>query len=591
LTRGAARVRGLVASWLALACGAAAAQSLETVLSPGPVVEAHAKSENDCRNCHVPFNRGAQNELCLACHKDIGVDLRQHEGFHGRLRPQPCRACHTDHKGRSAKIAPLEEQAFDHAQTDFALRGAHAAPGLACRGCHVADRKLREAPGRCVGCHAKQDVHKGRLGGACADCHAESNWKETRFDHDRTRFPLRGRHAPLKCASCHKSERFLEAPTACIGCHRKDDAHKARFGEKCESCHGDRDWKAVRFNHDTDTRYPLRGRHRALQCDSCHTGQLYRDKLQSGCVACHRKDDKHRGTLGSACGDCHGERLWKEARFDHGKTRFPLRGKHAGVECMSCHTSAVFKEAPSACVACHRKDDRHKGALGEACGSCHSERNWKESTFDHAKTAFPLLGNHAKVKCESCHRDADYKRTPKDCASCHAKDDVHAGQLGARCDSCHDAATWKKARFDHGRTSFPLLGRHLLVECATCHASKRYKDAKSDCIACHQRDDVHQRRLGPRCESCHNARAWKSWDFNHDRQTRFPLDGAHRRLDCQACHRKPVDKAPVLAASCVSCHAADDVHDGGFGNQCNRCHVTSSFRQIKQSMGMAGRLQ
>jgi hypothetical protein len=195
------------------------------------------------------------------------------------------------------------------------------------------------------------------------------------------------------------------------------------------------------------------------------------------------------------------------------------------------------------------------------------------------------------VKCESCHRDADYRRTPKDCNGCHRKEDVHEGQLGTRCESCHDATSWKKARFDHGRTRFPLVGQHLLAGCAKCHTSPRYKDAKSECVSCHAREDVHRRRLGTDCGSCHNARSWKSWDFDHARRTHFALDGAHAKLDCYACHRVPVEKRATLPSSCVGCHAADDVHDGGFGKQCEHCHVTSSFRQIKQRLGMNGRLQ
>ena len=582
-------VRCLLATCLALACGPAVGQSLESVLAPGPVIQGHAKAESECRNCHMPFKRAAQDGLCLDCHKEVGMDMRAHTGFHGRLKPQPCRACHTDHRGREAKIAPLDERAFDHTQTDFALRGAHAAPELECRGCHVTGKKFREAPGRCIDCHAKRDVHKGRLGKACGDCHGEANWKETRFDHGKTRFPLRGAHAPLKCASCHQAERFKDTPSACVACHRKDDAHKGALGAACGDCHTERDWKQTRFDHGK-ARFALRGAHVQVKCASCHKNDRFRE-TPSTCVACHRKDDAHKGTLGTSCGDCHTERDWKQTRFDHGKTRFPLRGAHAPLKCASCHKSVVLKETPSTCVSCHRKDDRHKGALGESCGNCHTERNWKESKFDHAKTAFPLLDSHARVKCEACHRDPEYRRTPKDCLGCHKKDDLHQGQLGTKCESCHDAATWKKARFDHGRTRFPLLGRHLLAACGTCHATKRYKDAKSDCIACHDREDVHKRRLGPRCETCHNARSWKSWDFNHDRQTRFALDGAHRKVSCDACHRKPVPNRATLPTSCISCHAADDVHDGAFGKQCGRCHVTSTFKQIKQRLGMNGWLQ
>ena len=582
-------VRCLLAGWLALAGAPALAQSLESVLSPGPLIEAHARAEGECRNCHVPFKRDAQNALCLECHKEIGVDVRGHTGFHGRLEPRLCRACHTDHRGREAQIVRLDERTFDHGKTDFALRGAHADPKVECRACHRPKKKYREAPGRCVDCHAKQDVHKGRLGAQCADCHSEASWKQARFDHGKTHFPLHGAHAPLKCASCHKAEHFKDTPTACVACHRKDDAHKGTLGTACGDCHTDANWKQTRFDH-ARTRFPLRGAHAPLKCASCHKNDRWRE-TPSTCVACHRKDDRHKGSLGAACGDCHSERDWKVGRFDHAKTRFPLLGRHAGIRCDSCHKSAVFKDVPGTCIGCHRKDDRHKGALGENCAACHTARNWKESSFDHAKTAFPLLGSHARVKCESCHRDTDYRRTPRDCLGCHKKDDVHAGQLGAKCDACHDAGTWKKARFDHGRTRFPLLGGHLVVPCAKCHASKRYQDAQPACAACHARDDVHKRRLGPACDTCHNARAWRSWDFDHAQRAHFALDGAHAKLACDACHRAPVDGPPKLASSCASCHASDDVHDGGFGRQCEKCHVTSSFKTIRRRVGMIGTLQ
>jgi len=435
-----------LAAGLALAASAAHGQSLESVLAPGPVIEAHVKAEADCRKCHIPFDRAAQDGLCVECHKDVGMDLRTHAGYHGKMERRACRSCHTDHRGRGAKIVQLDERAFDHALTDYPLRGAHTAPKVECRACHLPKKKYREAPGRCVDCHQKKDVHKGRLGPQCADCHVEDDWKKTRFDHSKTRFPLRGLHVPVKCESCHQSNRYKDTPVTCLGCHRKDDKHKARYGEKCETCHSDRGWKLLAFDHDRDTKFALRGKHRTTKCDTCHTGFLYRDKLQATCIACHRKDDKHQGTLGVRCNDCHSEHNWKVESFDHSKTRFPLLGKHAPLKCLSCHKSAVFKDAPLACYGCHRKDDKHKGVLGEKCESCHTARSWKDTKFDHAKTDFPLLGSHARVKCESCHKDTHYKATPKNCLGCHRKDDKHEGQLGAKCESCPARASrWSAA--------------------------------------------------------------------------------------------------------------------------------------------------
>jgi hypothetical protein len=33
-----------------------------------------------------------------------------------------------------------------------------------------------------------------------------------------------------------------------------------------------------------------------------------------------------------------------------------------------------------------------------------------------------------------------------DCASCHARDDVHLGQFGRQCQRCHGSVTFKGAR-------------------------------------------------------------------------------------------------------------------------------------------------
>src|SRR5207344_2523177 len=122
----------------------------------------------------------------------------------------------------------------------------------------------------------------------------------------------------------------------------------------------------------------------------------------------------------------------------------------------------------------------------------------------------------------------------------------------------------------HDLSRFPLLGRHREVMCEDCHATPAFHDAEEACIDCHREDDVHTRRLGSDCETCHNPNDWRGWVFDHDAQTDFTLDGAHRALDCLACHREPVTTASAisLATSCGSCHRKDDVHRGGFGQQC-----------------------
>ena len=48
------------------------------------------------------------------------------------------------------------------------------------------------------------------------------------------------------------------------------------------------------------------------------------------------------------------------------------------------------------------------------------------------------------------------------------------------------------------------------------------------CKACHAGDDAHKGTLGGGCESCHTPAGWARWSFDHERQTDYPLEGAHR---------------------------------------------------------------
>ena len=336
---------------VALAFSAGAwAQGIESIVAPGKLIQGHVKWEDDCKQCHVKFDRAAQNGLCMDCHKEVRADVRNKTGFHGKNKPQDCHDCHTEHKGRDARIVVLDPKQFDHALTNYALLGKHQK--AECVKCHVAGKKYRSAAHQCSACHKKDDVHKGDLGAKCESCHKESSWKEAKFDHDTARFALTGKHVDVKCAECHKNTAYRETPRSCFGCHQKIDeqkGHKGQFGEKCDTCHGTKLWKSLHFNHDTDTKYALRGKHSSTKCTDCHTGKLYLAvKLSRECDTCHSKDDKHKESLGKDCASCHNEKNWKESpKFDHAASKFPLLGKHIKTECKECHKSAMFKEAPS----------------------------------------------------------------------------------------------------------------------------------------------------------------------------------------------------------------------------------------------------
>ena len=416
---------------------------------PGNLITGHADLEVRCENCHIRFDKAAQNRLCLDCHKPVAADVKSGKGFHGRLAEKTCRDCHTDHKGRGARIVVLDEKKFDHGKTDFALTGKHRQ--AKCSNCHRPTVKHSQAPMECIGCHRKDDKHRGGLGRECANCHHDRDWKDARFDHGKTKFPLRQQHADVPCTDCHINHNYADTARECISCHRKDDAHKGRFGARCESCHNESRWESSTFRHDKDTRYPLLDRHRAVKCQSCHTQPLYKEKLGTRCVTCHRDDDTHKNSLGDRCEKCHDEKGWNKSRFDHKRdTKFPLLDKHASAKCDACHKDPALRDKlPLACNACHQRDDEqrgHRGKFGEKCEACHDARSFKPATFEHTRdTSWPLSGKHRQTKCETCHKGTLHTtKTETSCISCHEKDDVHFGSFDLKCERCHVADDWRK---------------------------------------------------------------------------------------------------------------------------------------------------
>lgn len=563
------------------------------LLMPGDVIQGHAKEEEFCEKCHKKFDKGAQSNMCKDCHKEVGKDVAEKKGYHGRMEQgKECKECHAEHKGRDFKAAAFEQKKFDHKLTDFQLKGAHIGEKIKCDSCHKAGVKFRDAPSVCYGCHKKDDKHKGGLGTDCAKCHIDKDWKTTDFDHSKTKFPLLGKHIDVKCDKCHINGKYKDTPKACVACHKKDDekAHKGKLGTECSKCHSEKDWKTTKFDHDK-TNFKLLGKHDEVKCDKCHIDKKYKG-TPTQCSVCHKKDDDkiHKGKFGPKCESCHTERDWKEILFDHDKkTKFPLLGKHRPpLKCSSCHKGDLFKDKLlMTCISCHQKDDDkiHKGKFGVKCESCHSEIDWKEIKFDHAKqTKYPLLGKHAKAKCVSCHKGDLFKdKLPMDCFSCHEKDDKHKTQEGKKCETCHVEESWNKTNFNHQRMSiFPLLGGHALVACKKCHEAPTFKDASKECFGCHEKDDVHKRKLGTECQVCHSTRSWKAWDFDHSK-TSFKLDGPHKKAanKCYSCHQKPMAKKVTLSGVCGTCHDRDDVHNGTYGDRCDRCHDGDTWKQIR----------
>lgn len=426
--------------------------------------------EPACASCHADPHRGSLGAACASCHSQ------------SRWSPAP---------------------GFEHARTAYPLTGAHARP--ACLACHAtpAVNEGRDASGAlrprwrpvphadCVSCH--RDPHAGRFTGTCARCHGTASWTTVNakgFDHDQTRYPLRGAHATVRCDDCHAASRGGKRPPHA----------------RCADCHAD-----------------------------AHRGAATLHSVSVDCATCHAVQGFTPSTL---------------PRTEHQRTAYPLEGAHQATECRDCHTRAPAGSAEAAtlgrsrvrlrpgharCVDCHR--DPHAGRFSSGgkrartleCLACHTLMGFQPSGFDgraHATSAFPLEGAHLAVPCQRCHeelsspaggslrggatgRTLSFQHRARACADCH--DDPHAGQFRARadraaCEQCHDLATFAPAaRFDHDRDSgFALQGAHARTPCAACHRpgpagrdGKRvvtYRSTPSRCESCHTTGDARGMR-------------------------------------------------------------------------------------------------
>jgi len=514
--------------------------------------------DQDCGSCHEDPHEGRMQVSCASCHGQTtwdGLHSEGHErqlplvGGHGDVA---CRTCHEE-KGKHALELMGESESRAEVRT--------------CAECHESPHKQDFA------------AFSARLAGfgtdrGCVTCHAAEHvtWREsasilTPGQHAFAGFPLEAPHSGLGCQQCHD-------PAAGAFQAR----HPGREAEACSTCHADP--HGGQFHAG-----PFSGQ----ECTACHDAQAF---------------EPHAFTLEK-----------------HALSSLPLDGKHLDTQCNACHTIPApeeprsFRGISSNCGDCHA--DAHKGFFDErqadtelpehgACAACHSTAGFAAPPapdFDHAGwTGFPVLGAHAQENCTSCHpsmatrddthrtfgRVADHFGQFRGCVTCHV--DPHEGQFDGPdlpavvfdregCARCHEETSFREfpRGFDHGAwTGFALIEGHGEASCAACHAPLRRPDAlgrtwgRSNggaCSDCHP--DPHGGQFeveGPAdCARCHASDRPAYLSFDHDRDSRFPLDGRHRELECAACHLPATlpsgDEAVryrPLGTECVDCHGVGE---------------------------------
>ena len=259
-------------------------------------------------------------------------------------------------------------------------------------------------------------------------------------------------------------------------------------------------------------------------------------------------------------------------------------------------------------------------AAGE-CAGCHTVNGWKPSTFtvkEHASSAYPLQGGHARLECEQCHipkgKDTLFKIKFERCTDCHA--DKHAAQFAAApyfnaCDRCHNLEGYKPSTFTlarHKDTQFRRLpGGTSRCPAATATRNRRSFKPKpggdlplakprvapvatltrtraSSKSGCCRRGPT---ALPPAAKPATPPSHGRSCRASITPRRRFRCWDAHRATACIDCHKPPNLETKLINADfktaptiCEDCH--EDAHGKQFAKarvtHCVECHNSMKWK-------------
>lgn len=215
---------------------------------------------------------------------------------------------------------------------------------------------------------------------------------ESGFDHFSTGFPLIGRHEFIDCSECHIAGQFKGTPMVCGFCHNNIRA------------------PGKHPQHVPSSNF----------CDDCHTERTWLGAkydhigIQEACVTCHNnsiaigKSASHILTT-PVCEDCHNTITFdRVARVDHTSVIGTCSSCHDGFIATGMHPSHILITLIPTTYEC---DD------------CHTTITWLGARFDHTT---------AEGACSSCHNGTDAT----------GKDADHPDDLGLDCGSCHFTTGW-----------------------------------------------------------------------------------------------------------------------------------------------------
>lgn len=237
------------------------------------------------------------------------------------------------------------------------------------------------------------------------------------------------------------------------------------------------------------------------------------------------------------------------------------------------------------------------GEIAWGCNDCHTTAGWDSVSFDHSQTSFKLDGQHRGRDCMTCHDITNFASLKNaNCRNCHT--DYHKDRLGADCAMCHQTSGWQILNPEqaHQNTTFKLLGRHVSLDCASCHKGEleeAFVKTASDCIECHRTEfgsttSPNHRSIGfnRQCQNCHSFFGWTPAQFPaHDDY--FPISSGTHAGEWRVCEDCHSNSANYQQFSCFDgCHFHSEAKTrgqhgevGGFAYEssaCYSCHPSGS---------------
>lgn len=253
------------------------------------------------------------------------------------------------------------------------LSRSHGSMSNNCAACHAPVKGIE--PTRCIACHANDTSLLQRQPTAfhasiqtCGGCHVEHRGGD--------RMPTRMDHALLAKAGHEALNSVPRSEEALGGPMRAQDIDAlAAILDKPASAHASMPEKTTpapdmrECAGATDCAPPLVVTVPAASNNlPAHPGVSVNESMLN-CAACHQTKDRHQGTFGTDCVQCHATTSWKIAEFRHPSTR--------STECSQCHKAPPSHNMMHFSMVSARVAGQ-QGAKVNQCFLCHQTTSWND---------------------------------------------------------------------------------------------------------------------------------------------------------------------------------------------------------------------